>query len=114
MSRRPPGCSDLGACLAVVPTVTGADPADRVAAAVCGVAGVAGLHGGMFGEVATYLPGHRVLGVRIGEGTAEVHVTLFFDVPVRQTAARVRDAAAGVVGGVVEVFVEDIVARRAG
>jgi len=43
-----------------------------------------------------------------------VHVTLFFDVPVRQTAARVRDAAAGVVGGVVEVFVEDIVARRAG
>ena len=88
-----------------------ADPADLIAAAVTAVPGVAGLHGGMFGEVATYLPGHRVTGIRTNaDGVTEVHVTLTFGAAVRDTAARVRDAAAGVAGGVVDVTVEDIVA----
>jgi uncharacterized alkaline shock family protein YloU len=87
------------------------DPAELVAAAVTAVPGVAGLHAGMFGEVATYLPGRRVPGVRIkASGVTEVHVTLFYGVGVRDGAARVRDAAAAVVGGVVDVTVEDVVA----
>jgi uncharacterized alkaline shock family protein YloU len=83
--------------------------ADVVAAAVRSVAGVAGLHPGMFGEVGTYLPGRRVPGIRIEGDVTEVHVTLFFGAAVRETAARVRDVVAGVVGGTVNVTVEDVV-----
>lgn len=84
--------------------------ADRIRAVVLAVPGVADLHGGAFGEAATYLPGRRVPGVRLTEdGTAEVHVVLTLDVPVLATAARVRDAVAVVVGGRVDVVVEDVV-----
>lgn len=87
-----------------------ADQADLIAAAVTAVPGVVALHAGMFGEVATYLPGHRVAGIRTNtDGVTEVHVTLRYGTPVRDTAARVRDAAAAVVGGVVDVTVEDVV-----
>lgn len=85
------------------------EQADLVAAAVTNVAGVAGLHAGMFGEVGVYLPGRRVTGIRIRDGVTDVHVTLFFDASVRETAARIRDAVADVVGGVVNVTVEDVV-----
>ena len=86
------------------------DQADLVAAAVTSVPGVVGLHAGMFGEVATYLPGHRVAGVRTGpDDVTEVHVTLRYGSPVRETAAMVRDAASAVTGGVVDVTVEDVV-----
>ncbi|MEU0494578.1 hypothetical protein [Mycobacterium sp. NPDC006124] len=86
------------------------DQADLVAAAVTAVPGVVGLHAGMFGEVATYLPGHRVAGIRTGsDDVTEVHVTLRYGSPVRETAALVRDAAAAVTGGVVDVTVEDVV-----
>lgn len=85
------------------------DDADRIRAVALAVPGVAGLHGGSFGEAATYLPGRRVSGVRVtGDGTAEVHVVLTLDVPVLATAARVRDAVAAVVGGRVDVVVEDV------
>ncbi|GLP78396.1 hypothetical protein TUM20983_55060 [Mycobacterium antarcticum] len=83
--------------------------ADVVAAAVAGVPGVAGLHAGMFGEVGTYLPGRRVPGVRIADGTTEVHVTLSFGSPVLETAARIRDVVGPLVGGSVDVTVEDVV-----
>ncbi|MBJ7338818.1 Asp23/Gls24 family envelope stress response protein [Mycolicibacterium sp.] len=87
------------------------DRADLIAAAVTAVPGVAGLHAGMFGEVATYLPGHRVSGIRTNaDGVTEVHVTLLYGAPVRDTAALIRDAAARVAGGTVDVTVEDIVA----
>ena len=91
-----------------------AEQADVVAAAVKGVPGVAGLHGGMFGEVGTYLPGRRVPGVRIGDGVTEVHVTLFYGSAVRETAGRIRDTVAGLVGGIVDVTVEDVVADEIG
>jgi uncharacterized alkaline shock family protein YloU len=91
--------------------VSAPDQADLVAAAVTAVPGVAALHGGMFGEVATYLPGHRVPGIRVNtDGVTEIHVTLLYGASVRDTAAMVRDAAAAVVGGVVDVTVEDMVA----
>jgi uncharacterized alkaline shock family protein YloU len=86
------------------------EPADVVAAAVKSVPGVAELHAGMFGEVGTYLPGRRVAGIRIGDGVTDIHVTLVLGTPVRETAARIRDVVARLVGGNVDVTVEDVVA----
>jgi uncharacterized alkaline shock family protein YloU len=85
------------------------ESADIVAAAATGVPGVVGLHSGMFGEVGTYLPGRRVPGVRIADGVTEVHVTLLFGSPVLETAARIRDVVAALVGGRVDVTIEDVV-----
>ncbi|OBB68799.1 Asp23/Gls24 family envelope stress response protein [Mycolicibacterium monacense] len=87
---------------------TAEDPADVVAAAVKAVPGVAGLHGGMFGEVGTYLPGRRITGVRMADGVTEVHVVLQFGSTVRDTAARIRDVVTAAVGGIVDVYVEDV------
>jgi hypothetical protein len=47
---------------------------DAVAAAVLGCAGVAGLHGGQFGEVASYLPGRKVTGVVVSGGRVTVQI----------------------------------------
>lgn len=85
--------------------------ADDVAAAVVAVPGVAALHGGMFGEVGTYLPGRRVAGVRTRDGVTDVHVSLFYDAPVRDTAAQVRDVVAALTGTAVDVTVEDVLPR---
>lgn len=91
-------------------TPAAADPADRIAAAVRAVPGVADLHAGMFGEVGTYLPGRRVPGVRITDSSVDVHITVVFDAPVRDTAAAVRSAVAAQLPGVaVNITVEDVV-----
>jgi len=83
--------------------------ADRVAAAALGVPGVDSLHGGAFGDAATYLPGRRVSGVRLTDQATEVHVVLRLDAPVLLTADRVRAAVAPLVDGRVDVVVEDVV-----
>ena len=83
--------------------------ADAIAAAVTAVDGVAELHGGMFGEAATYLPGRRVAGVRLDGDDTEVHVSILFGFPVRRVAEAVRDAVAPLVPGAVHVMVEDVV-----
>lgn len=88
---------------------TPAQMADQVAAAVLAVPGVAGLHTGAFGEVATYLPGRRVDGVRVRADRCEVHLVLSWGSPVLATADRVRAAVAPLVGTVVDVSVEDVV-----
>jgi hypothetical protein len=88
------------------------DPADTVAALTRAVPGVAGLHPGMFGEVATYLPGRRVSGVRFTDSGLEVHIVVWADAPVRRTAALVRESvAAAVPGAPIDVTVEDIATR---
>ncbi|MGB7508300.1 MAG: hypothetical protein WA965_23035, partial [Mycobacterium sp.] len=74
--------------------MTDAEPADTVAAIVRAVPGVAELHSGMFGEVGTYLPGRRVPGIRIGDDTIDVHITVWQGAAVRDTAAAVRAAVA--------------------
>lgn len=84
--------------------------ADRVATAVLGVEGVSGLHGGSFGEVATYLPGRRVTGVRLREDGSDVHVTIGLGARVPDVATRVREAVGAVAPGSVEVVVEDVAA----
>jgi uncharacterized alkaline shock family protein YloU len=88
------------------------DLADQVAALVRSVPGVVGLHGGVFGEVATYLPGRRVSGVRITPERVEVHVTLSWGEPVRATAEVVRDRVAELTGVPVLVTVEDVVTTK--
>lgn len=85
------------------------DISEVIAAAVIATPGVAGLHGGMFGEAATYLPGRRVSGIRITESGTEVHVSLIAGSPVRETADAVRTAVAPLQPGPVHVTVEDVV-----
>jgi len=89
----------------------GAELADQVAAAVLTVRGVTGLHGGMFGETATYLPGQRVPGVRLTEDVTDIHLSLAYGAPVFATAQQVRTAVAALVPGPVNVTVEDVVPR---
>lgn len=84
---------------------------DRVLAAVLAVPEVRDVHAGVVGEVATYLPGRRINGVRVSdEGDAEVHVVLEFGASIQEATDRVRAAARGVVGGRVDVTVEDVAA----
>jgi len=82
--------------------------ADLVAAATLTVPGVTGLHAGSFGEVATYLPGRRVEGVRLRRNVAEVHVAVAMGASLLDVAAVVRDTVAPLVGTPVEVVVEDV------
>ncbi len=82
---------------------------EAVAAAALGSPLIAGLTGGSFGEVATYLPGRRVLGVREVDGTIEVHVVAKWGTPLPEVAEVVRAAVAPHAAGVpVAVFVDDI------
>lgn len=83
--------------------------ADQVAEAVRAVPGVHDLHGGVLGEVGTYLPGRRVAGVRIEDQRCEVHVALEWDADLAATVEAVRTAVRPLVGGAVDVTVEDLV-----
>lgn len=92
-----------GTVLEAVPTT-----ADEIAALVLGVTDVVRLHAGRFGEVATYLPGRRVTGVKLGDELIEVHVVIAGQVPVQQTAQAIHEAVATLVATPVHVFVEDV------
>ena len=82
---------------------------EAVAAAALGSPLVAGLSGGRLGEIATYLPGHRVLGVRDVDGTIEVHVVARWGPPLTEVGDVVRAAVTPYAdGSPVAVFVEDI------
>lgn len=85
------------------------DETERIAAVVTAVQGVAGLHAGMFGEVATYLPGRRVSGIRIAADRVDVHVSLALDAPVRTTATAIQRAVAELTDLPVDVTIEDLV-----
>ncbi|MGI4895318.1 MAG: hypothetical protein ACRYF3_09415 [Janthinobacterium lividum] len=89
------------------------ETADEVAALVLAVHGVVELHAGRFGEVATYLPGRRVVGVKLGQDRVEVHVVLSFDAPIRSVAQEIHAAVAAVVTVPVQVFIEDLAAPHA-
>lgn len=93
-------------------TTDASELSEQIATAARSVEGVADLHAGMFGEIGTYLPGARVAGIRIGGGRVEVHVTLYWDYPVRATADAVRSAVEPLVDQPVYVTVEDLVQRR--
>lgn len=82
--------------------------AEQVAAAVLGVPGVVSLHGGSFGEVASYLPGRKVVGVRERPDGTHVHVVLRAGADLAVTADAVRVAVRRVVDGSVHLTVADI------
>lgn len=89
--------------------VTGeANDVDLIAEAVVAVPGVHDLHGGVLGEVATYLPGRRVSGVRLRDPGCEIHVVLDYGVGISQTSQSVRDAVRPLVTGPIDVTVEDV------
>ena len=82
---------------------------EAVAAAAKGCPVVAALTGGRFGEVATYRPGRRILGVREVDEGVEVHVVARWGTPLPELAEQVRAAVAPYAGGLpVAVFVDDI------
>ncbi|WP_103342320.1 hypothetical protein [Amycolatopsis sp. CA-126428] len=85
----------------------GIDP-DRIAAAVQALAPVAGLHSGRFGEIATYLPGRRVPGVRIRAHEITIGVTIHYPATTTQVGAAVR-AAVGPADRPVAVRIGDVV-----
>lgn len=83
------------------------DP-DAVAAAVTRCRTVAGLSAGPFGAVATYLPGRRVLGVRIGQ-TLAVHVVARYGPTITEVGAEIEAAVAPLAAGrPIEIVVEDL------
>ncbi|WP_328291264.1 hypothetical protein OG218_00585 [Kineococcus sp. NBC_00420] len=89
------------------------ETADQVAALVLAVPGVVELHPGRFGEVATYLPGRRVAGVKLRDDVVEVHVVAAFDTPLRAVAQQIHAVVAAVVTAPVQVFIEDLTAPHA-
>ena len=83
--------------------------ADGIAAAVLACPGVVGLHGGVFGEVATYLPSRRVIGVQVAADRVAVHITARLGDPVQLVAAGVRAVTEPLAcGWPVDVVVEDV------
>ncbi|TQL67905.1 hypothetical protein FB381_1793 [Nocardioides albertanoniae] len=87
---------------------------DVVAAAVLAVPGVHALHAGVAGEVATYLPGRRVNGIRVRDSGCSIHVVLLWGAPVLDTTEALRDAVRPLVSGPVDITVEDILPPSAG
>jgi hypothetical protein len=93
---------------------TGADP-DLVAAVVAACPGVARLSAGPVGEVATYLPGRRVAGVRVRPGAVEVHVVGWYGPTAAEIAGQVRAAVRTVAGPLpVDVVIDDLDVGGAG
>lgn len=88
------------------------DLSEILAEHVTAVPGVAELHGGMFGETATYLPGRKVAGIRIDDAGTEVHVAVEFGAPVGETAEAIRGVVAELTSGPVHVVVEDVISPR--
>ena len=71
--------------------------------------GVAAMSGGPLGEVASYLPGRRVPGVRATEEELEVHVVARWGSALPALADAVRAAVAPLAPGrPVSVFIEDV------
>ena len=81
--------------------------ADRLATAVRARPHVAGLHGGRFGEIATYLPGRRIAGIRIRPDAITIGVTGRYPATAAEIDADVR-AALGPVDVPVHVRIGDV------
>ncbi|WP_207386162.1 hypothetical protein [Protofrankia symbiont of Coriaria ruscifolia] len=67
-----------------------------IAAAVAGCPAVAALSAGTTGDVASYLPGRRVVGVRKAPGGVAVHVVAWFGPTMAEVAGQVRSAVTAV------------------
>ncbi|KAA5830022.1 hypothetical protein ABT337_09435 [Saccharopolyspora hirsuta] len=68
------------------------------------------LHGGQFGEIATYQPGRRITGVRVGDRAVEVAVVLRLDRPLPEVLAELRGELTAAAGGIpVDITVADVI-----
>jgi len=86
-----------------------APTADAVAASVLQVPHVSELGGGVAGEVATYLPGRSVRGVRITDDRIEIHIEVLPDRSMPAIAADVRAAVRPLAGDrSVDVTIDEI------
>jgi hypothetical protein len=86
--------------------------ADAVAAAVRAHPVVADLDGGPFGTIACYLPGRRVVGVRVGEPgqPVEVSVVARLGTPLPQLATELRRVITVVTGPrVINLTINDVI-----
>ena len=85
------------------------DDVDAIAAAMMACPAVAGLHEGGTRAVATYLPGRRVVGVRVEDRRVLVSLVLASGSSVRSLEEQVRSALAPHVRGRrVDVHVADV------
>lgn len=85
--------------------------ADAVAAAVRAHPAVADLDGGPFGAIASYLPGRRVVGVRVGQPGEPVAVSVVarLGTPLPQLATELRRVIAAVTRSpVIDVTINDV------
>ncbi len=90
------------------PPATRVDP-EAVAAAAIGNLSVLRLFSGDALEIATYLPGKRVRGVRVRESEVEVHVVARWGTSLPRVAEEVRRSVDAVVGGLpVSVYIDDV------
>lgn len=90
------------------------DPA-ALATLVLACPGVVAMHGGVAGEAATYLPGRRVVGVRILPDGVQVHVVSRWPTPASEVAAQVWAATARAVAGKrVDVIIGDVLLPTVG
>ena len=85
-----------------------ADLAEVLASVIKAVPGVIRLDGGSLGEVATYLPGRRVIGIRISPGGTDVHLVADQDADLRGVAERVHREVARIAPPPVHVFIDDV------
>jgi hypothetical protein len=94
-----------GGIPATTSTVT---TADVVVELVTKIPGVFGMHGGTAGQVATFLPGRRIPGVRVSAAGNQVHITLDGSSQVSDVVPLIHDVLATVITGPLDVFIEDI------
>jgi hypothetical protein len=95
-----------------VPALNTAD-VDAIAAAMMACPAVAGLHEGGTRAIATYLPGRRVVGVRVEDQRVLVSVVLAAGASVHLLEGQVRSRLAAHVGGrQVDVHVADVQSAR--
>ncbi|MEV6153178.1 hypothetical protein AB0L53_22810 [Nonomuraea sp. NPDC052129] len=86
-----------------------ASEAQLVAERVRACAGVAGLSGGLFGTVATYLPGERLTGVSVDEREVTIAIVARLGRPLPETAEEVRRAVADLAGDrPVNIRIDDV------
>jgi hypothetical protein len=82
---------------------------DAVAASVLACAGVSGLDGGLYHEVATYLPGRTVDGVAVADGRVRVQVRSRWGVEAPLLATSIKSVLTPLTGSrPVDVTIADI------
>lgn len=98
-----------------IPEPLAGDPGalpERIADQIREHPAVVGLHGGPFGSICSYLPGRRVVGVRIDPDRAavQVGVVLWLSAPLPQLVTELRSRVTAVAGPIaVDVTVADVI-----